>query len=126
MKSSRPSDIIIQSNNSDEEQIHDLMMSLVDRVDRELNPSSETDTCMLFDASTNLQHLLSRNSPEKNDFTDEELLSVPFDDSLQMSNDSSQPLDEYRHSIGILLDDDDQEQNINANRMPSGKINLKF
>ena len=131
MKSPRHSDITIQSN-SDEEQIHDVMMSLLDRIEKELNPSSDTNTCMLFDAPSNLQHLLSRDSPEKSYPDDQTFFSIRLDepqsdDSMQMSNDLFQPLDEYRHSIGILLDDDDQQQqDESAHRILSSKVNLKL
>lgn len=104
--------------NNDEQDIHDVMTSLLDRIDRELNPSSETDTCMLFDASSNLQRQLSRPSGET-------LLPITVDEfqsseSFQMSSDLSQPLEEYKHSIGILLGDD-QEPYQNSQRIPSGK-----
>lgn len=104
--------------NNDEEDIHAVMTSLLDRIDRELNPWSETDTCVLFDASSNLHRQLSRPS----DVPDETFSPLSVDEfqsseSFQNSSDLSQPLEEYKHSIGILSDDDQQL----PNRIPSGK-----
>jgi hypothetical protein len=104
--------------NTDEQQIHDLMISLLDKIDKELNP---TDTCILFDASSNSQRHLSKNSSD----IDNKCLAIPqnetyLDDSLQISNDSFRPLDDYKHSLGILLDDKDDISD-NFSQIPSGK-----
>ena len=104
--------------NNDEQDIHDVMTSLLDRIDRELNPSSETDTCVIFDASANLQRQLSRPSGET--FLPITVDEFQSNESFQMSSDLSQPLEEYKNSIGILLDDD-QEQYQYSQRIPSGK-----
>jgi hypothetical protein len=125
-----------QSNtpfNTDEEQIHDLMMLLLDKIDKELNPSTSTDTCcMLFNASSTFHHHMSNNSSDNNnnnydddDDDDETFLPTSkdenfFDDSLQLSNALFKPLDDYKHSIGILHNDNDENKNFN--RIPSGKL----
>jgi hypothetical protein len=99
------------SLNTDEQQIHDLMIFLLDKIDKELNT---TDTCMLFNASSNLQRHLSKNSSDKN----QTFLPIPQNENY--FDDSFQPLDDYKHSLGILLDDQDDKID-NFNQIPSGK-----
>jgi hypothetical protein len=117
--------------NTDEEQIHELMSSLLDKIDKELNPSISTDSCCkIFNASSTIQHHISINSSDndKSDSYDNDaFLPIPIndsisDDSLQFSNDLFQSLDDYKHSIGILLDDDNDTVNKNFNRVPSRKL----
>ncbi|CAF4662254.1 unnamed protein product [Rotaria sp. Silwood1] len=120
--------------NKDEEDIHDLMSCLLDKIDKELNPSSiSNETYMLFNAASTIKRQMSLNSPDNN-YNDETFLPTPtednfLDDSLQLSNDLLQPLDDYKHSIGILLDDDDDDNdkniNINLHRIPSQGCVLK-
>ena len=117
--------------NTDEEQIHDLMTSLLDKIDKESNPSMSNNTCILFDASSALQRHISRTSitlpPSNNSIDNEVFLPSPddntdFNGSLESSNDLFQPFDDYKHSIGILLDDNNNEKenlNKNFNRVPS-------
>ncbi len=102
--------------NTDETEIHNLMSSLLDRIDKELNPSLSSDTCcMLFNAST-IQRHISQN------YDDDGFLPTATDDIF--SDDLFQPLDDYKHSIGILLDDNDDDKNVNKNfnRVPSRKL----
>jgi hypothetical protein len=117
--------------NTDEEQIHELMSSLLDRIDKELNPPILTDTCCkIFDASSAIQRHISKNSLDNNtnNFDDDTYLPIPtndslLEDSLQFSNDLFQSLDDYKHSIGILLEDDNNDNvNKNFNRVPSRKL----
>ncbi len=111
------------SLNTDEEQIHDLMMTILDKIDKELNPSTSTDTCMIFNASSALQHHVSKNSSDNNHFDDDTFLPIPTNDHFV--DDSFQSLDDYKHSIGILLDnndDDNQNRYKNFNRVPSRKL----
>ncbi|CAF3957022.1 unnamed protein product [Rotaria sp. Silwood2] len=116
---------------TDEEEIHDLMSCLLDKIDKELNPSSiSNETCMLFNAASTIKRQMSLNSSDNN-YNDETFLPTStndnfLDDSLQFSNDILQPLDDYKHSIGILLDDDnDKNVNINFHRIPSQGCVLK-
>jgi hypothetical protein len=126
-----------QSNrplNTDEEQIHDLMISLLDKIDKELNPSASTDTCcVLFNASSTMQHHISKNSLDNNNnnnYHDDNVFlptssdEIDFENSLEVSNDLFEPLDDYKHSIGILHNDNDNNDNIkkNFNRIPSRKF----
>jgi len=103
--------------NTDEAEIHNLMSSLLDRIDKELNPFISSDTCcMLFNAST-IQRHISQNS-SYNNHDDNGFLPTATDDIF--SDDLCQPLDDYKHSIGILLDDNDDDKNFN--RVPSRKL----
>ncbi len=90
--------------NTDDEQIHDLMIYLLDKIDKELNP---TDTCMLFNASSTLQRHSSKNSSDK----DHRFLPIPQNETY---------LDDYKHSLGILIDDK-TDKTENFNQIPSGK-----
>ncbi|CAF0829258.1 unnamed protein product [Adineta steineri] len=113
--------------NSDEEEIQQLMSSLLDQIDKEFNPSASDDTCcMLFNAATStIQRHLSKDSTENSyndddDDDDDDPTYLPteiIDNSLQYSNDLFQALDDYKHSIGILSDD--KNVNKNFNRVPS-------
>ncbi len=71
-------------SNNDEEQIHDLMSSLLDKIDKERNSSTES-SFILFNASSNNRHHTS---------------SDPIEDLFPS-------LDDYKHSSGILVDDKD-------------------
>ncbi|CAF0771607.1 unnamed protein product [Rotaria sordida] len=112
--------------NIDQVEIHDLMSCLLDKIDKELNPSSiSNETYKLFDAASINKRQISLNSTDNN-YNDETFLPIStndnvLDDSLQYSNDLFQPLDDYKHSIGILLNDDDDDKNVNIafNRIPS-------
>lgn len=114
--------------NTDEEQIHDLMQSLLDKIDKELNPSNSTDTHVLFDASSSIQRYHSKPSTDNNNnYDNDTFLPMPNDEnSLE---DAFQPLDDYKLSIGILHNDNDENnQNINQNynRVPSRKFSLFY
>lgn len=74
----------ITLSNNDEEQIHELISTLVDNIDKEMSDSNGPSV-MLFNASSNNRH---RVSSENND-------------------DLLQSFDECKHSSGILVDDKD-------------------
>lgn len=120
--------------NNDEEQVHDVMISLVDKIDKESNPSNSTDIQMLFNASSTLQRYHSKTSTDNNNNNNDDsntFLPISSDDNfLENSNDSYQPLDDYKHSIGILQNDNDENNshlNDNDHEMPSSKFeNIRF
>ena len=82
IKNLQPSSII--AGQSDED-IHELMSTLLDKIDRDNNPSEETSK-MLFNLSSSTSH--QRLSSSSND----ELVH---------------PLDEWKHSGGILVEQKD-------------------
>ncbi|CAF0893615.1 unnamed protein product [Adineta ricciae] len=102
---------------SDEEEIRHLMSSLLDKIEKELN-SSDTHF-VLFDAtSSKVQRHLSKTSSNHTCETDDEAFaSSARTDSF--SDDSFHPFDEYKHSLGILLDENEQNVNRTLNRIPS-------
>ncbi len=71
-------------SNNDEEQIRDLISSLVDKIDKEMNNSNDLSV-KLFNASSISHHRISSDNNE----------------------DLFQTLDDCKHSIGILVDDQD-------------------
>jgi flagellin-like hook-associated protein FlgL len=83
LKSLHQSSPTILSNN-DEEQIRDLISSLVDKIDKEMNNSNDLSV-KLFNASSISHHRISSDNNE----------------------DLFQTLDDCKHSIGILVDDQD-------------------
>lgn len=99
---------------SDDEQIRDLMNTLLDTIEKELESSSKSETCVLFHASTKLQRQLSKSLLDNREF-----LPIPIDDSDM--EDSFQPLNEYKHSIGILLNEETNNEKENYNQVPSRK-----
>jgi len=113
--------------NTDQEQIHDLMISLLDKIDKELNPLTSTDNCrVLFNASSTIQrHSLDNNN--NNNYHDDNIFlptstdKNDFDNSLEVSNDLFEPFDDYKHSIGILLNNNENMKS-NFNRIPSRKF----
>jgi len=100
---------------SDSEQIHELMTNLLDKIVTELSPP--TDTFKLFDAASSLQRRLSKNILDEQSA----LPSLDEDDDDNIEN-AFQPLDEYRHSIGILLDDETHHEKTTYNQVPSRKL----
>ncbi len=80
IKNIHRSSSIISNNN--EEEIHDLMLSLLDKIDKEINLSNDT-SCMLFDASSNNRHRISSDN----------------------NDDLFQVFDDCKHSSGILVDE---------------------
>ena len=104
---------------SDEEEIRHLMSSLLDRIEKEFNSSDKH--FMLFDAtSSKVQRHLSKTSSNHTCETDDEAFaSSARTDSF--SDDSFHPFDEYKHSLGILLDENEKNVNRTLNRIPSRK-----
>jgi len=74
----------ILSNNNDEEQIHDLISLLVDKIDKEMNNSNDFSVKLFNVSSINRHRILSDNN-----------------------EDLFQTFDDCKHSIGILVDDKD-------------------
>jgi len=99
------------------------MISLLDKIDKELNPSTSTDNCcMLFNASSTTQRHISKNSSNTNN-EEEPFLSISTDE--QSYDGSDQQLDDYKRSIEILHNDnknEDENRNKNFNRIPSRKL----
>ena len=91
------------------------MTNLLDKIVTELSPS--TDTFKLFDAASSLQRRLSKNILDEQSA----LPSLDEDDDDNIEN-AFQPLDEYRHSIGILLDDETHHEKTTYNQVPSRKL----
>ncbi|UJR33075.1 hypothetical protein I4U23_020534 [Adineta vaga] len=108
---------------SDEEEIQYLMTSLLDKIDKELNSSKVTDTqCKLFDTTTSkLQRNRSKTlSGQTYDTADDD--NDAFRPSVRtgsLSDDSYQPFDEYKHSLGILLNDNEKNVNKTFNQVPT-------
>ena len=76
------------SLNNDEEQIRDLISSLIDKIDKDMNISDDTNF-VLFNASSNTRRRL---------LSDKQTLN---------NDDMCQSIDEHKHSHGILIDDED-------------------
>ncbi|CAF1378998.1 unnamed protein product [Adineta steineri] len=92
------------SMNNDEEQVHDLMSSLLDKIDKEFNSSIDTSR-MLFNASSANQRRIS---------TDNEDLFYS--------------LDGVKHSSGILINDKDIPSSTYQleNCIPNDEFNRRF
>lgn len=83
--------------NTDEEEIHELMVWMLDKIDKELNPSTSDDKyCMLFDASAALKRHLSMDSHEDSFDNDDTFLPIRIHDSCPCSDGTVRPLDEDR------------------------------
>ncbi|CAF0960335.1 unnamed protein product [Rotaria sordida] len=80
-------------SNNDEHEIHEIMSSLLDHIDKELNLSTDLGV-MLYNVSSNIQR---RISSDNQSFHHEDLFHS-FDDS--------------KHSIGVLIDDKDLSSEI--------------
>jgi len=77
----------ISTNNDEEQQLQDVISSLLDKIDKEINSSN--DSChVLFNASNNYRRKSS-------------------DTQLLDNENLFHSLDDYKHSIGILVDDKD-------------------
>lgn len=114
--------------NTDEKEIQELMSWLLDKVDKELNPPTSNETCcVLFDAASTIHRQKSIIFPNNN-YTDEIYLNEAtdntiFNDDLTMENSLLQPLDEYKHSLGILLDEEsNKDDSPYLHRIPSRKL----
>jgi hypothetical protein len=75
------------SLNNDEEQIRDLISSLIDKIDKDMNISDDTNF-VLFNASSNTRRRL-------------------LSDKQTLDNDVYQSVDDHKHSHGILINDED-------------------
>lgn len=76
-------------SNNDEDDIHDIMSSLLDKIEKELEDIPADPSCVLFDISSISSR---RKSSEKQILKNEDLF---------------QSSDDHKHSIGILVDVDD-------------------
>ncbi|CAM4817426.1 unnamed protein product [Rotaria magnacalcarata] len=105
--------------NTDDEEIHDLMSWMLDKIDKELKPSTANDECcIIFDAASTMKRQMSMDCSDSN-YNDDPFLAAPMDDSLENLNNLFQPIDDYNHSLGILLDDDNSHANTDLYQLPS-------
>ena len=86
IKNTHQSKTVLSIN--DEEQVRETISSLLDKIDKETNLSSNSPV-LLFNVSTNISH---RTSPESQFLSEENLF---------------QSSDDYKHSMGILVDEKD-------------------
>jgi len=77
----------ISTNNDEEQQLQDVISSLLDKIDKEINSSNDSRH-VLFNASHNYRRKSS-------------------DTQLLDNENLFHSLDDYKHSIGILVDDKD-------------------
>ncbi|CAF3754411.1 unnamed protein product [Rotaria socialis] len=109
----------ISGLNTDDEEIRDLMSWMLDKIDKELKPSTSNDECcVIFDAASTIKRHMSMDCSDSN-YNDDPFLPAPTDASLENLNDLFQPIDDYKHSLGILLDDDNSHTNTNFHQLPS-------
>ena len=87
--SSSIKNLLKHSVNSDEEQVHELMTSLLDTIDKEYNTEAVDTSCMLFNASASAHRYAS---PAQ---------------QLVENDDLCYSLDGHKHSSGILISEND-------------------
>lgn len=89
----------IKSSSSAEEQIRDLLSSMISRIEKDAEPShlSPESPLLLFDVASPVHRAVS---------TDLELYPTSSIDG----QDLFQPLDDYKHSVGVLCEDKDLPQ----------------
>ena len=86
----------MKSFNSDEEKIQDLLSSLIDRIEKDVDSSrpAPESPLLLFNAASAVHRAVS---------TDTEFFSTSSLDG----HDVLQSLDDYKHSVGVLFDEKD-------------------
>ena len=89
----------IKTSSSDEEQIRDLLSSMIGQIEKEAEPSqpSPESPLLLFDVASPVHRAVS---------TDLEFYPTSSIDG----QDLFQPLDDYKHSVGVLFEDKDLPQ----------------
>ena len=105
-----------KSFRSDEDQILDLMSCLLDRIDKEQHPSVFTDVYdTLFDVVSPIQRNMSMNSSDPS-YKEHTLFPASTnirlcDNSLKLSNDLFELSDDSKHSVEVLHNDDNSDEN---------------